>query len=112
MSKKDFIGGNANPHDENDGNQPDGQKNLIFFWIAVGCFAAGIVLLALAFTIKNAGTALLIASMFAELACATFLNAQKKKYDFLWVKIARVACYIVMGAALAVFIMGTVAAAN
>ena len=112
MSKKDFIGGNDNPNDKDNGEQPDGQKDYVFFWIAVACFAVGVVLFALAFLIKNAGTTLLIASMFSELACATFLNAQKKRYNFLWVKIARVACYIIMGAALAVFIMGTLSVAN
>lgn len=112
MSKNDYIDDNANAQNESGGEGENGRKSCVFFWIAIGCFIAGALLFALAFLIKGAGTALLIASMFSELACATFLNAQKKNYDFLWVKIARVACYIVMGAGLAVFIMGTVAAAN
>ena len=112
MSKNDNMNTSGNAPDENTDGQADGQKSLVCFWIAIGCFAAGALLFTLAFVIKGAGTKLLIASMFSELACATFLNVQKKKYDFLWVKVARVACYIVMGAGLAVFIMGTVASAN
>jgi len=82
------------------------EKNYIFFFIAIGCFAVGALLFGLAFAIKNAGTYMLFASMISELASVTFLNAQKKKYDFKWILIVRIASYVIMGAALVIVIFG------
>lgn len=115
MSNGDFINNGNNkqnthpqPHEE----QTPQEKNYLFFFIAVGCFAIGALLLGLAFAIKNAGTYLLFASMICELACVTFLNAQKRKYHFLWVKVIRVASYVIMGAALVIVIFGLSVAAK
>jgi len=88
------------------------EKNYIFFFIAIGCFAVGALLFGLAFAIKNAGTYMLFASMISELASVTFLNAQKKKYDFKWILIVRIASYVVMGAALVIVIFGLSVAAK
>ena len=51
MSKNDFINGKDSAQNESGGEENNGQKNYVFFWIAIGCFAAGALLFALAFLI-------------------------------------------------------------
>ena len=109
MSKGDFINNDNDKHNhptENGEEQTPQEKNYVFFFIAIGCLALGGIFLGLAFLIKGAGTYMLIASMFCELAGATFLNAQKRKYVFKWIMIVRIACYAVMAAALIIFTIG------
>lgn len=109
MSNGDYLNNGNNSKS----NQPQTQeeqtpqeKNYLFFYIAIGCFAVGALLLGLAFAIKNAGTYMLFASMISELAAVTFLNAQKKKYNFKWIMVLRVASYAVMVAAIAIVLIG------
>lgn len=103
----DYLNGGKKPQGENaeSENEPK-QKNYTFFLVAAGGFVAGAILFAISFFIKGAGVHLLFASMISQLICATFLNAQKRKYDFIWIKVLRVACYAVMIAALAIVIWG------
>lgn len=115
MSKGDFInngnnGKNAQPQPQEE--QTPQEKNYLFFFISAGCFAVGALLLGLAFAIKNAGTYLLYASMICELASVTFLNAQKRKYNFKWILALRVASYVIMGAGLVIVILGISLAAK
>ena len=105
MSKGDYLNNDKDKQTQETEQNPQ-EKNFLFFYIAIGCFAVGAVLFGLAFAIKNAGPYMLFASMISELACVTFLNAQKKKYHFVWVKVLRVLSYVVMGAALAIVILG------
>lgn len=110
LNKKDLQNTDGKPDGEED------KKNAaIYFFIALGCFAVGCVLFALAmvftFAVKN-GTAyyFIIATMISELAAVSFLNAQKKKGGDGKLRFAFVILsYIVMGAALVIFLMGTVA---
>lgn len=114
MSKGDFLNGNKdgrNAPAEQEEQTPQ-EKNFLYFYISIGCFAVGALLFGLAFAIKNAGTYMLFASMISELASVTFLNAQKKKYDFVWIKVVRVASYVIMGAALLIVIFGISVAAK
>ncbi|MGN1060543.1 MAG: hypothetical protein ACI4QN_02305 [Candidatus Coproplasma sp.] len=90
------------------------KKNFMtHFYISLGCFIAGCVLLILAvvftFAIKN-GIAVyfLIASMIAELAAISFLNYMKQKGGEGKLRSVFVILnYVVMGVALAIFIAGT-----
>lgn len=109
----DFLNKDDKNKARNEVNEQTPQeKNYIFFFIAIGCFAVGALLFGLAFAIKNAGTYMLFASMISELASVTFLNAQKKKYDFKWILIVRIASYVIMGAALVIVIFGLSVAAK
>lgn len=107
---------NLNEKDlQNADGEEDKKSAAIYFFIALGCFAVGCALFALAmvftFAVKN-GTAyyFIIATMISELAAVSFLNAQKKKGGDGKLRFAFVILsYIVMGAALAIFLMGTVA---
>lgn len=85
------------------------------FYISLGCFAVGCVLFILSivftFVVKN-GIAIyfLIASMIAELASVSFLNAMKQRGGEGKLRtIFVILSYVVMGAALAIFIAGTTA---
>lgn len=119
MSKGDFI--NNGNNDKNARLQPQEEqtpqeKNYLFFFISAGCFALGALSFILAFVlsiaIKGIGTYLLFASMICELASVTFLNAQKRKYNFKWIMVLRVASYVIMGAALVIVIFGLSVAAK
>ncbi len=83
------------------------------FYISLGCFAVGCVLLVLAivfaFAVKNGiGVYFLIASMIAELASVSFLNAMKQRGgDGKLRTVFVILSYVVMGIALAIFIAGT-----
>lgn len=115
MSNGDYLNnGNKNNNNQNQPQeeQTPQEKNYLFFYISIVCFAVGALLFGLAFAIKNAGTYMLFASMISELASVTFLNAQKKKYDFKWIMVLRVASYVIMGAALVIVIFGISIAAK
>ncbi len=113
MSKGDYL-------DKDNGLKKDGaqeaqngdgaqEKNYTYFFIALAGFVAGAICFGISFAVKGAGLYLLIASMFCELGCATFLNAQKRKYNFPLVMAVRVACYAVMIAAILIVIIGKIA---
>lgn len=92
-----------------DGTKPEKPVNFIRLYIAIGCFAAGVVLFILSFFIKGgkAGIYLLISSMIGELAAVTFTNAQKRVKETVLVKVFRYLSYAVMIAGLIIFIIGT-----
>lgn len=103
MSDKD-----VNEQPETIENTPgeNGKKNLLFLYIAIGCFAAGCVLLGISFAVKGAGVYMLIASMISELAAVSFLNAQKRNGENLACKIIRILSYVVMVAAIIIVVIG------
>ena len=84
----------------------EGAKSFTLLYIAIGCFAVAGVLFALAFVIKGAGVYMLIASMVTSLAAVSFINGQKRKATNKLCKIMQILSYVVMIAALAVFIIG------
>ncbi len=77
-------------------------------YVAIGCFAVSCVLFALAFVISGAGVYLLIASMTCSLAAMSFINAQKRKAANKLCKVFQILSYVIMFAAVAVFVWGTV----
>lgn len=95
-------------------SEEEKKKNyMTHFYISLGCFAVGCVLLILSivftFVVKN-GIAVyfLIASMIAELASVSFLNAMKQRGGEGKLRtIFVILSYVVMGVALAIFIAGT-----
>lgn len=91
-----------------EGNDNTPQKKL-YFYIAAAFFTAGLILLILAFVLKNVGTYALISSMIAELIAVSLLNAQKRYGTFGLCRILRFACYAVMIAAVAVVVIGIIA---
>lgn len=86
--------------------EESGKKNLVYFYIAIACFALGCVLFGISFAIKGAGVYLLISSMISTLASVSFLNAQKKHGETAACKVIRFLSYVVMAAALIVFVIG------
>lgn len=104
MSEKDLK-----ENEEKTGEQPEengGKNSFICFYIAVACFALGCVLFGISFAVKGAGVYLLISSMISELACVSFLNAQKKHGENKACKIIRILSYVVMAAGIIVFVIG------
>lgn len=95
----------AQPAEENKPEE-SGKKNLVYFYISIGCFALGCVLFGISFAIKGAGVYLLISSMISTLASVSFLNAQKKHGETAACKVIRILSYVVMAAALIVFVIG------
>lgn len=102
-------------NEENHTEEENKKSAAIYFYIALGCFILGCILFALAmvftFAVVN-GTAyyFIIATMISELASVSFLNAQKKKGgDGKLRSVFVILSYVVMGAALVIFVMGTVA---
>lgn len=88
------------------------EKNYNLFYIALGCFGVGCILFILTivftFVVKN-GIAIyfLVSSMICELAAVSFLNGQKQKFgeekrEFVF----KILSYVVMLAALIIFLMG------
>lgn len=75
-------------------------------YIAIGCFAVACVLFALAFLISGAGVYMLIASMTCALAAMSFINAQKRKATNKLCKIIQILSYVILFAAVAVFVIG------
>lgn len=86
--------------------EESGKTSLVYFYIAIGCFALGCVLFGISFAIKGAGVYLLISSMISTLASVSFLNAQKKHGETAACKVIRILSYVVMAAALIVFVIG------
>lgn len=90
---------------------PTGYKKWLCLYIAIGCFAVGAVLFALAIGltlggIKNVGVYLIIASMMCELASISFLNAQKRYATNKACTIIRVLSYVVMFSGLIFVLVG------
>lgn len=88
-----------------------GKKSFVCLFIAMGCFAAGFLLLALSIIlpfagVKNVSVHLLIASMISELAAVSFINAQKRKVETKACKLFTILSYVVMGIALLIFVIG------
>lgn len=86
---------------------PESNKYL-FMYIALGCFLLGCVLFALSFFIHGAGVYLLISSMISELACLSFINAQKRKVMTAACRVTQILAYVIMFAAVIVFVLGTI----
>lgn len=94
----------ADSQPTSDGKPQGGDK--LYFFIALGAFAVGLVLFILSFAVGESGTTLLFISMLAELAGVSFLNAQKRRGEFTACKVLRYACYAVMIIAIAIVIIG------
>ena len=77
-------------------------------FVALGCLIAGAIVFVLSFFIKGAGVPLIIASMILALACASFLNGQKRKAYSNACKVLQVLSYVLMIACVAVVLTGTV----
>ncbi len=75
-------------------------------YVAIGCFAAACILFGLSFFIYGAGVYMLIASMTCSLAAMSFVNAQKRKAANKLCKIIQILSYVIMFAAVAVFVIG------
>lgn len=78
----------------------------IYFYVALGCFILGFVLLVLSFVVGQSGTTLLFISMLAQLVSVSFLNAQKRREEFTACKILRYLSYAAMIAAIAIVLIG------
>lgn len=87
-------------------DQPQGKKAFLCLYIAIGCLAAGCILFALSFVIKGFGVHMLIASMIAELAAVSFLNGQKKRTPVKVGFALTIISYVIIAAALIVFVVG------
>ena len=84
----------------------EGAKSFTLLYIAIGCFAAACILFGLSFFIYGAGVYMLIASLTCSLAAVSFVNGQKRKVTNKLCKVLQILSYIVMFAALAVFVIG------
>ena len=82
------------------------QPTFTLLYIAIGCFAVACVLFALSFVIKGAGVYMLIASMTCALGAMSFINAQKRKATNKLCKIIQILSYVILFAAVAVFVIG------
>lgn len=91
---------------------PEGAKNFIYLYIAIGCFAAACLTFALSFFIYGAGVYMLVASMTCSLAAMSFVNAQKRKAKNILCKVLQILSYVIMFAAVAVFVIGAGMAAT
>ena len=85
---------------------PESGNDKLYAYIAIGLAAAGAVALGLSFTVL--GMYALIASALFEIASITFINLQKKRQDFKWLVFIKTAAYVLLIAALVVFIGGTI----
>lgn len=85
----------------------EGAKSFTLLYVAMGCFAAACILFALSFFIYGAGVYLLIASLTCSLAAMSFVNGQKRKATNKLCKVLQILSYIIMFAAVAVFVWGT-----
>ena len=84
----------------------EGAKSFTLLYVAMGCFAAACILFALSFFIYGAGVYMLIASLTCSLAAVSFVNGQKRRATSKLCKVLQIFSYIVMFAALAVFVIG------
>lgn len=91
----------------NEENKNTEKPNFTLLYIAIGCFAVACVLFALAFIISGAGVYMLISCMILSLAAVSFINGQKRRATNKLCKIMQILSYVIMIAALAVFIIGT-----
>ena len=91
-------------------NSPENDGGKLFAYIAIGLIVAGGIALGLSFTVL--GIYALIASIILEFAAMTFINVQKKKNDFKWLKYIKLAAYAVFIAAIIVFVGGTIYSAQ
>ena len=97
---------NKNIEEKSEVNAGEGAKNFTLLYVAIGCLAVSCIAFALAFIIKNAGVYMLIASLLCSLASVSFLNAQKRKAYNKLCLVIRILSYVIMVAALAVFVIG------
>ena len=90
----------------NDENKNNEKPTFTLLYVAIGCFAAACLTFALSFFIYGAGVYLLIASLTFSLAAMSFINAQKRKATNKLCKVIQILSYVIMFAALAVFVIG------
>ncbi len=88
--------------------QPEKKANFLCLYIAIGCIAAGCILLGLAFAIKGAGVYLLLASRICQLAALSLLTAQKKNGASKATFPLIIVSYVVLFAAAIVILTGMV----
>ncbi len=89
---------------ENENKNGNGQY--VYAYIAIGLIIVGAIALGVSFTVL--GVYALIASMLFEIAAMTFVNLQKRRQDLKWLIYLKIAAYILCGAALLIFVGGTV----
>lgn len=86
--------------------QESGAKDYLLMFIALGCLVVAVAAFVLSFFIEGWQTKILIASMVFALACATLLNAQKRRAYSNACKVLQVLSYLLMVACVAVVIVG------
>ena len=86
--------------------QDGGAKNYVLMFIALGCLVVAVAAFVLSFFIAGGQTKILVASMIFALACATLLNAQKRRAYSNACKVLQVLSYVLMVACVAVVIIG------
>ena len=86
--------------------QESGAKDYLLMFIALGCLVVAVAAFVLSFFIAGWQTKILIASMVFALACATLLNAQKRRAYSNACKVLQVLSYLLMVACVAVVIVG------
>lgn len=89
-----------------DDNNNENYGGKLFAFIAIGLTVAGAVAFGLYFTVL--GIYSLIAAMLLSFAAITFINVQKKKSDFKWLRYVKIAAYLLFAAAIAVFVFSSV----
>ena len=89
---------------ENENKNGNGQY--VYAYIAIGLIIVGAIALGVSFTVL--GVYALIASMLFEIAAMTFVNLQKRRQDLKWLIYLKIAAYVLIGAALLIFVGGTV----
>lgn len=97
--------------EKNEKVQTDGEsgaKNFTLMFVALGCLIVGVIIFILSFFIKGAGVYLIITSMIFALACASFLNGQKRKAYSNACKVLQILSYVLMIACVAVVLAGTI----
>ena len=107
---------------ENKNEQPkeltpeDEKKRIIYTYVAIGCLAVGVVLLALAvglsYVVYGIGVYLLIASIVSEIAAVSFINSVEKLGKSKLTLALKIISYAVMVAGFAIILFGTVASAT
>ena len=91
-------------------DEPEKGQNKTFAFVAIGLVLAGAVAFGVSFTVL--GIYALIASLIFEMGAMTFLNVQKKKCNFKWLLYIKIAAYAIFIAAISVFAIGTIWAAQ
>lgn len=103
-----------NKEEENKELTPeDLKKRKIYTYVAIGCLAAGGVLLALAiglsYVVAGIGVYLLIASVISEIAAVSFINSVERSGKTKVTLALKIVSYVIMIAGFAIIILGTVA---